>query len=70
MAKDAVYFMVLPLTNTEKCFPVHILPTPSGNATKLVNDRMNKVIAEVNKKTAVAYIATDGDNGYNQFHHR
>jgi hypothetical protein len=67
---NALYFMVLPLTNTEKRFPVHILPTPSRNVTKLLNDRMNTAIAEGSKPTAVPYIATDGDNGYDQFHIR
>jgi hypothetical protein len=65
----AFVYECLPLTTDERCFPIHVLPALSGNATDTqttAGDAIVNVLSNLNPPVRVLFIATDGDKGYDR----
>jgi hypothetical protein len=71
-AADSEYMFVLyvqPLDRRYRCFPVHVMPHPSGRATEEVHDAIDRACeALTNRGLHVKFVCADGDQGYNHSH--
>jgi hypothetical protein len=59
-----------PLDRRSKCFPVHVIQNPSGQAKKVVQDAVDAVCSALVAKGIVPkYVCSDGDACFNARHH-
>jgi hypothetical protein len=71
-APNSEYMFVLyvhPLDRRYRCFPLHVLPHPSGRATEEVHTAIDRACeALTNRGLEVKFVCADGDQGYNRSH--